>query len=130
MNGPFNQVASTVARIHGQFAREFTVTNYSWDGTAGSNAYADGDWTTSTSTVQASIRRISDTKFTSGASGEDSDNDMELWLNPSDVTVTTAGEGDETKATQLTDSQTGISYKAENKHYEDALLRIELSEVK
>ena len=131
MVGPFNQVANTVARLHGSFTREFTMTNYEWDSSAGSNAYADGDWMESATTIQASIRRVSDTEFTSGDSGEDSDNPMELWLNPDDFspTVVTAGEGDETKATQFTDSATGISYKAENKHYEDALLRVELSEV-
>lgn len=129
MDAPFNQVKNTVERLHGKFSREFTVRNYEWDGSAGSNAYADGDWTTNTKTVQASIRRISDTQFSSESSGEDSDNDMEIWVDPSDVSITTAGEGDKTKATQLVDSKTGIVYKAENKHHEDVLLRVECSEV-
>lgn len=115
-------------RIHKEFTKQVTVYNYTWDDSAGSNEYADGDWSESTSTIQASIRLNETIEYDDDASGDDSEHDVEIWVDPNDLTLRIHG-GDETRATEFAESETGLRYRAIGFHDESSLYRIKCREV-
>lgn len=128
MNEPFTHVSRTIRRVHSKFAREFTVTQFSWDSTGGTNEYADGDWTETTFTIEASIRQPRQSDSGSDAAGQETAHDMELWVNPQDVDVS-LGNGENARPTWFTDSTTDRTYEAVGLHDEGSLLKVRVDEV-
>lgn len=120
------QFSDEVRRIHKRFTDTFTVHNYSWDDNGGSNEYSDGDWTESSTTVEASIREDT-TTFDNNASGSDLEYDVEIWVAPDEINLTVGGE-DETRSTEFEDGQ-GRRWRAVGFHDESSLYRVQCREV-
>lgn len=116
-----------IRRIHKNFTKELTVYNYVWDDSGGANEYADGDWTKSVSTVDASVRLPEASDYTNDASGEETNHDVTIYIDPTEVNLT-LGDDDETRATEFSDEQ-GRRYKAIGFHDESSLYRVECREV-
>jgi hypothetical protein len=124
MTNFFQQTSPGVQRLHSQFARELSVHTYLWDESAGSNAYSDGDWTQSTSTVQGTLRKPTEPSQVTDGEGNDVIVDATIFVHPDDVDIS-LGVGDESRATEFTDPQTGISYEAVSVDNQESLLAID-----
>lgn len=120
------ETTTEVRRIHKNFTKELTVYNYSWDPSGGSNEYADGDWTVSTSTVQASVR-LPDSTYEQDASGGESNHDVEIYVAPNEIDISIGG-GDESRATEFED-ENGRTYRVIGFHDESSLYRVQCREV-
>lgn len=129
MSNILTQTNSGIRRIHKQFAKELTVYNYIWDDSGGSNEYADGDWTTTVSTVDASVRLPEDVSYSNDAAGAESNHDVEIYVNPTEVSLTVDSGGDETRSTEFED-ENGRTFKAVGYHDESSLYRVQCREVK
>lgn len=126
MTNFFAQTNPAIRRAYEQFTRDVTIYSYSWDDGAGSNDYADGDWTESSETARATFRRASEPTQATGPDGSDVVIDTRVYLDPTKVTATiSTGYADETRATEFIDSATGTRYRALFIHDEDSLLEIE-----
>lgn len=124
----FDKTNPAIRRAHKRFARPFTVSNFEWDDTAGSNAYADGDWIETTTTVQATVRVPSMESYDTDARGIDADVAGHVFVDPTEVDVTD-GEDENTRATEFVDSTAGDRYKVINYRDEGGLLRCVCEEV-
>jgi hypothetical protein len=124
MSNFFQQTTPGIQRLHSDVARELDVHQYTWDGDAGENAYADGDWTETTFTVEGTLRKPDDPVTTTDVDGNDVVVDATIYVQPSAVDVS-LGTSDETRATQFTDPQTGISYEAVDASHQESLLAID-----
>lgn len=122
MSNFYTQTNSAVRRVHKRFAHEFTVYQYAWDDTAGSNAYADGDWTKTSTTVQATLRRPDEPITVPGPDGNDIETDVSIFVTP-DVSIET-GTGDESRATEFVDSRTGQRYRAFASNHQESLIEV------
>jgi hypothetical protein len=122
-----SQTSAEIRRIHKNFTKEITVTNYTWDESGGTNEYADGDWTTSVSTVEASLFLPEDVEYENDPSGDKASHDVTIYVAPDDIDLS-IGLGDETRATEFTDGQ-GRRYKAIGFHDESSLYRVQCREV-
>jgi len=116
-----------IRRIHKNFTKELTVYNYTWDESGGSNEYADGDWTTTVSTVEASVLLPEDTRYSNDPTGNESNHGVEIYVDPTEIALT-IGNDDETRATEFEDEQ-GRTYKAVGFHDESSLYRVQAREV-
>lgn len=116
-----------IRRVHKHFTKELTVYNYEWNDAGGSNAYSDGDWNETVTTVQASVRLPEDTSYSDDAAGNESNHDVEIYVDPNDLNLT-IGQGDETRATEFVDEQ-NRRYKAVGFHDESSLYRVQCREV-
>lgn len=121
------ETTTEVRRIHKNFTKELTVYNYSWDSTGGSNAYADGDWVETSSTVQGSVRLPEDISLSDDASGSEANHDVEIYVAPDEVDIN-LGNGDESRATEFEDEQ-GRRYRVIGFHDESSLYRVQCREV-
>jgi hypothetical protein len=124
MTNFFQQTTSGIQRLHSEFAHELKVHEYSWAGSAGSNAYADGDWTKSTSTVEGTLRQPTEPKQATDGEGNDVVVDVTVFVQPDDVDVS-LGMDDESRPTEFTDPQTRISYEAVSVDNQESLLAID-----
>jgi len=127
MSNFLTSTSTEVRRIHKNFTKELTVYNYSWNDSGGSNEYADGDWSTSVSTVQASVRLPEDIKYEDDAAGSETDHDVDIWVSPDEINLTIAN-GDEERATEFED-ENGRKYRAVGFHDETSLYRVMCREV-
>jgi len=127
MSNFLSNTSAEIRRIHKNFTKELTVYNYTWDDSAGSNDYADGDWSQTSSTVQASVRLPEDVSFSDDASGNESNHDVEIYVAPNEVDIN-VGEGDETRSTEFED-ENGRTYRAVGFHDESSLYRVQCREV-
>jgi len=127
MSNFLSNTSAEIRRIHKNFTKELTVYNYEWDDTGGTNEYADGDWTKSVSTVQASVRLPEDVAYEDEASGSESNHDVNIFVAPDEINLT-IGDGDETRATEFEDEQ-GRRYKAVGFHDESSLYEVQCREV-
>lgn len=127
MKDTLSRTVNTARRVFDEFSKQVTVLNYTYDDTAGSNEYADGDWVESDSLAEATIREAS-TDYSKDASGAETDYDVDVFVDPTEVTVT-LGQGDNERATEFVESETGRTYKAVAIHDESSLYRVECVEV-
>jgi hypothetical protein len=116
-----------IRRIHKRFTKELTVYNYEWSESGGSNEYADGDWTTSMSTVDGSIRLAESIAYEDSASGEDVEHDVNIYVNPEEINLTVV-EGDESRPTEFVD-ENNRRYKAVGFKDESSLYEVQCREV-
>lgn len=123
----FDKTNAEIRRVHKHFTKEFTVYNYEWDDSGGANEYADGDWTTTVSTVDASIRLDDGVTYSSEPTGNESDHDVFIYVNPEEISLTLGNE-DETRATEFED-ENNRKYKAVGFHDESSLYRVMCREV-
>jgi hypothetical protein len=125
----YEQTTRAVHRAHEQFATSFTVVQFTWDETGGTNEYADGgDWTASKSSVTATLNQPDDPRQTSGPDGDDVAVDIELYVQPDAIDVE-LGIEDETRATEFIDTDTGARYRAVNVRNQRSLLAIDCSQL-
>lgn len=121
------QTNSTIRRIHKNFTKELTVYNYEWDESAGTNEYADGDWIETVSTIDASVRLPESVRYSNDTSGNESNHDVEIYINPTEIELST-GKDDNTRATEFMDEQ-NRKYKAVGFKDESSLYRVQCREV-
>lgn len=126
-----SRTTDTARRVHSMIAEEeLTVYQYSWDETGGSNEYADGDWTVTTSTVTGSVRLPENVDFDDNITGSESEHDVNIFVNPENVNIV-VGDDDETRATEFEDSNGRryrvIGYADESSLYEVACREIDES---
>jgi hypothetical protein len=126
--GFYSKTSDAIQQAHGELAHEFTVYNYIWDESSAASEYADGQWTESSTTVDATIRSTKLAEASSDASGVDIQSDVEIYV-PSDTVVLRFGEADEERATEFVDSRTGQRYQAFDYAHEGALVRVYCTEV-
>lgn len=115
----------TLQRVHKRFTEPVTRIQYTFS-EGGSNAYADGEWTKSKDTIQASVRSdMSD--VSEDASGTEFDSTRILYVS-TDVDIE-LGSGDETRADEFLIEDTGRKYTADDVYNDGALLRVKCTEV-
>jgi len=119
----------TARRMHSKFTEELTVYQYTWDDSGGTNEYADGDWTVTTSTVDGTVRLPESVDYDNEVTGSEVDYDVNIYVNPEDVNIV-VGEDDETRATEFEDSNGRryrvIGFKDESSLYEVACKEVEV----
>jgi hypothetical protein len=120
----YAQTTRAIQRAHTTFSHTLTAHSYEYDDTGGENAYADGDWIESTTEVSGTVRTPDEPTRTSGPDGTDVDVDVEIYVQPDDVSVD-LGVDDETKATEFTDSATGRQYRVRNIRDQHSLLALD-----
>ncbi|NHX41387.1 MULTISPECIES: hypothetical protein [Haloarcula] len=129
MTSFYSQTTRTVQRVHDQVAHDFTVYQYDWDGSGGTNEYASGgDWTESSSTVAGTIEFPDDSRRTAGPDGDDVTVSVVIYMKPDDVDVE-LGTDDESRATEFVDTQTGSRYQTVTIRNQRSLLAIECTEI-
>jgi len=128
--GALERTSEKIRSVHGEFTQAVTVHSYEYDETAGSNEYADGDWTEETRTVQASVREATAPRFDTDEAGPDTIVSRYIFVNPEDLSMEelVTNEGDNTRPTEFTDED-GRTYRAVDYKNEVSLLRIECREV-
>lgn len=124
----YSQTNKLARKAHSHFTHDIIVHQYTFDADGGTNAYADGSWIESSSTVQGTIRQPELRDDESTPDGSDVPADVEIYISASDVAVST-GVADGTRATEFVDTDTGIRYKATDYHDEGSLIRIRCVEV-
>jgi len=127
MKDTLSRTMNTARRVFDSFTSQVTVVQYTYDDTAGSNEYADGDWVESNELAEATIREASD-DYTKDAAGSDTEYDVNVFVDPSEVTVT-LGQGDNERATEFVEDSTGRTYKAVAIYDESSLYRVACVEV-
>lgn len=127
MSNFLTETTTEIRRIHKNFTKELKVYNYSWDSTAGSNEYADGDWIESSKTIQGSVRLPGDVNYTEDASGSEVTHDVNIFVSPDEVDIN-LGNGDKSRATEFEDEQ-GRRYRVLGFHDESSLYRVQCREV-
>lgn len=107
----FKQTNSAFARFHDSLSHDIVVHQYEWDPDSGTNAYASGDWVASTETVSGTIRVSSaNVDVESSVSGPDRTGEATIYV-PDDIDVS-IGAGEQSRATEFTDTDTGQRYGA------------------
>lgn len=108
----FKQTNSAFARFHDSLCHDIVVHQYAWDPDGGTNEYASGDWTESTVTVSGTIRVSSESADVDASeSGPDRDGESTIYVPTDDVDVS-IGTGEQSRATEFTDTETGQRYEA------------------
>jgi hypothetical protein len=129
MTSFYEQTTGGARRVHDSLSHEFTVTQYTWDNTGGSNAYADGgDWTESSSTASGTIEFPDSATTTTGPDGDTVEIAATIYVQPDDVDVN-LGVEDETRSTEFTDSKTGRQYEAVNVRDQTSLLAVDCTSI-
>lgn len=123
-----SRTVNTARRVFDEFTKQVTVVNFTYDDSAGSNAYADGDWVEDTQLVEATIRDADTSEKSKDAAGASVEHDTEVFVDPTEVDVT-LGQEDETRATEFIEADTGRTYEAVGLHDESSLYRVECVEV-
>lgn len=124
MTSFYGQTTRAIQRAHGSLSHTLTVHSYDYDATGGANEYADGEWLESTTEVQGTVRTPDKPKRASGPDGSDVEVDVEIYVQPGDVSVD-LGVADETKPTEFTDSATGRRYRVVNIRDQHSLLALD-----
>jgi len=118
------QTTPGARRVHQDVGHRFSVHTYEWDATGGTNDYAEGDWTETTSEVTATISFPESPTLVTGPDGDDVEIAATITLNPNDASVV-EGTGDQTRATEFVDEETGHRYRAVTTTTEQPLLAVE-----
>jgi len=129
MTSFYSQTTRAVQRVHDQVAHDFTVVQYDWDESGGTNEYASGgDWTESSSTAAGTIEYPDEPRRTAGPDGDDVTVSAVIYLKPDAVDVE-LGTDDETKPTEFVDTQTESRYQTVTVRNQRSLLAVECTEI-
>lgn len=112
--------------------REFDVINYTFDDSAGSNAYADGEWVEtngSPQTVAATIDFGSvDNRGGGAGRGVTVEHDAVIYVAPDLVTIR-EGTADETRGTEFVDTEHDVTYSTVTVEHQTHLVAIHVEEI-
>lgn len=108
--------SAAIGRAHKLLGREFELTNFQYDSDAGATPYADGDWVEtddSPVSVTATIDFEENPERSSGGAGGgvDVEQDAVIYVQ-TDSSLLSDGTGDNARATEFYDTDSGASYRA------------------
>jgi len=104
-----DQITNPTTRVTELVGRNVTVYNYTYSTT--DDDYGDPEWTEdSGTTVTAKIEEAEKPEHRTGDDGSDTQVDYRVLL-PNDVTVRDGTSGNEARATEIVDDETGRRYE-------------------
>lgn len=123
---------AAIQRAQKMLGREFDVINYTFDDSAGSNAYADGDWIAtedSPQTVAVTIDFGSVNNRGGGSGrGVTVEHDAVIYVAPDRVTIRD-GTDDETRGTEFVDTENDVTYNAVSVEHQLHLVAVHVEEI-